>query len=257
MKIDIRTGIDLLSWENLSHLDGFDIIVHLASKSFVPDSFNHPREFLHHNMLSTLHVLELARKNKARVIYMSSYLYGEPNKLPVDEEHPLKPHNPYATSKLAGEQLCRCYQSDFNVPVTLFRPFNIYGPGQNEAFLIPSIIRQMKDGHVELMDPRPKRDFVYVEDVVDAIALEIRMKREGMNIYNLGYGKSVSIQEIVDLLNELYGKPLAVHFKNEYRKNEILDIVADIGKIKSELGWQPKYSMRAGLNRILRESRLI
>ncbi|MBN2318434.1 MAG: GDP-mannose 4,6-dehydratase [Acidobacteria bacterium] len=254
-EIDLATGTDLLDAKSLSNLGGFDCWIHLAAKSFVPDSFRDPSGFLLHNFQTTLNVLEKARQDKARVIFMSSYLYGEPRLLPVTEEHPLAPHNPYAASKLAGENLCRCYFSDFHVPVTILRPFNIYGSGQNKAFLIPTIINQMVSGYIELMDSRPKRDFVYVDDVVDAIALEAQMNRQGLHIYNLGYGESISVKDLVDLLADIYGKHFEVRFKNEYRKNEILDIVADISKIKNELRWQPTYSIKMGLKKMLPEEK--
>jgi UDP-glucose 4-epimerase len=256
-EIDLVTGTDLLALNDFSCLGRFDCWIHLAAKSFVPDSFRDPSGFLLHNFQTTLNVLEKARQDKARVIFMSSYLYGEPRFLPVTEEHLLAPHNPYAVSKLVGENLCRCYYSDFNVPVTIFRPFNVYGSGQNKAFLIPTIINQIVHGCIELMDPRPKRDFVYVDDVVDAIVLEIQQNRKGLHIYNLGYGESISVKDLVDFLADVYGKPFKVEYKNEYRRNEILDIVADVSKIKMELGWQPVHSIEMGLTKMLMEEKII
>jgi UDP-glucose 4-epimerase len=107
------------------------------------------------------------------------------------------------------------------------------------------------------MDPRPKRDFVYVDDVVDAIVLEIQQNRKGLHIYNLGYGESISVKDLVDFLADVYGKPFKVEYKNEYRRNEILDIVADVSKIKMELGWQPVHSIEMGLTKMLMEEKII
>src|ERR1035437_437628 len=156
IELDIDKGFNLLKEENIQRIPKFDVIVHLAAKSFVPLALKNPWEFYYHNFNITLNVLELARKNNAKVILFSSYLYGEPEYLPIDEIHPLNPHNPYGHSKLICEKLCKGYNKDFKVPIIIFRPFNIYGPGQNNNFLIPSIIEQLKGGEISLKDPRPK-----------------------------------------------------------------------------------------------------
>ena len=91
------------------------------------------------------------------MIYLSSYVYGSPDYLPIDEAHPVKAFNPYAQSKVICEQICKGYSRDFKVPVIVFRPFNIYGPGQNEDFLIPKMIRHAKHGRIEIRDARQER----------------------------------------------------------------------------------------------------
>jgi UDP-glucose 4-epimerase len=251
IELDIDKGFNLLKEENIQRIPKFDVIIHLAAKSFVPLSIKNPGEFYYHNFNITLNVMELARKNNAKVILFSSYLYGAPDYLPIDEKHPLNPHNPYGHSKLICEKLCEGYKEDFNVPIIIFRPFNIYGPGQNKNFLIPSIIEQLKTGEIKLKDPRPKRDFIYVDDVVKAVLLAIAFEKSNYEIFNLGYGKSNSVVDIINMICDLSVIKPKVSFTNEIRQGEILDTVADISKINSMLKWKPEIDLQKGIKMIL------
>jgi UDP-glucose 4-epimerase len=251
IEIDIEKDLDISDWSKARNIPHFDIIIHLAAKTFVPDSFKRPHEFYFVNQSSTLNVLELARINSASVIYFSSYLYGTPEYLPIDEKHPLKPHNPYAQSKIICEKICEGYYRDFGVPVIIFRPFNIYGPGQNSSFLIPGIIEQQKSGKILLKDPRPKRDFIHVSDIIYAVMLAIKLENPGLQTFNLGTGKSYSVEEIVNLIIKYYGIWTVVKYTNEYRPGEVLDTIADIRKISTVLKWSPSINIEKGLDALL------
>ena len=169
VSIDIRDGIDITNWDQIQGIASFDLLIHLAALTFVPDSYLNPRKMYLLNVLGTLNMLQLCHKNKAKMIFTSSYVYGVPKYMPIDEEHPIVAFNPYSQSKLIGEQLCSAYNRDFGIPIIIFRPFNLYGLGQNENFLISLIIKQLKEKReVLLKDPRPKRDFIHVDDVVNA-----------------------------------------------------------------------------------------
>ena len=198
-----------------------------------------------------MHVLELARKHKARVIYFSSYLYGNPQYLPIDEKHPIFPHNPYSQSKIICEKLCEGYNRDFNVPVIIFRPFNIYGPGQNSSFLIPKIIEQLKTGEVFLKDPRPRRDFIYVQDVIDAVMNAIDYDKTSFELFNLGYGKSYSIKEIVTIIQKVSKLHGIVTFSNEIRQSEVMNTIACTSKLSSYFNWKPKVDVWEGINNLM------
>jgi nucleoside-diphosphate-sugar epimerase len=252
LELDIDKGYNLLLEKDVKNVPQFDTIVHLAAKSFVPQSFKTPWDYYYQNYILTLNALELARKYNARIIYVSSYLYGNPEYLPINESHPLKPHNPYAQSKLICEKLCEGYSRDFYVPVIILRPFNIYGEGQNNSFLIPDIIRQLKEGKVVLKDPRPKRDFIYISDVVDVILKLIDNKNtEVFNIFNLGSGRSWSVRELVDMILISSGSRTEVVFTNEYRQGEVLNTIADISKISSLLRWAPQIDLDNGLHKLI------
>jgi nucleoside-diphosphate-sugar epimerase len=252
IEIDFELGFDLTDWENVKNVKDFKVLIHLAAKSYVPDSFVKPKDFYNTNILATLNALELCRNNNAKIIYTSSYVYGEPQYLPIDELHSTMAFNPYAQSKLIGEDLCKGYHRDFDVPVTIFRPFNIYGKGQNENFLIPSIIKQALKGEVLLKDPRPKRDFVNIEDVVEAYIKAIEVNFDLVETFNLGSGVSTSIKELLKIISLKVGKEISINFTNEYRKNEVFETLADISKANRFLMWQPKISIDEGISDIFK-----
>ena len=118
---------------------------HLSSRTFVPDYDRNPRDCYNSNILRTINVLELCRKDQAKIFYVSSYVYGKPKTLPIDEKHRVRAFNPYAQGKLISENLCQGYNRDFGVKVIILRPFNVYGILQKAEFLIPSIIKQIKE----------------------------------------------------------------------------------------------------------------
>lgn len=251
IELDITSSIDVSDWSQVKVIQPFDLIIHLAGKSFVPDSFVKPHEFYYVNQTSTLNVLELARIHSARVIFFSSYLYGEPQYLPIDEKHPILPHNPYAQSKIVCEKICEGYHRDFGIPILIFRPFNIYGPGQNSNFLLPRIIEQHKTGIINLADPRPKRDFIHIQDIVSAVLAGVEYESNDIQILNLGTGKSYSVEEVVDIILRNSSVEAIVNYSNEYRTGEVLDTVADITKISSLLNWTPKIEIEQGLTSLL------
>jgi len=252
--LDLLDGIDISDWQQLKDIKSFDTVIHLAAKTFVPESYKNPREFYHNNYSSVLNLLELCRINKAKMIFASSYVYGIPDYLPIDENHPLKPFNPYAHSKIIGEELCRGYYKEFCVPVTIFRPFNVYGPGQNKNFLISSIIDQAINGKILLKDPLPQRDFLYIDDMADAYIKCLEYNDAGFDIFNIGYGKSYSVSEIVDMIKSILGTEINVEYTGEKRKNEVSETVANIKKAERIFGWHPQVSFEAGLKLMLKSS---
>jgi nucleoside-diphosphate-sugar epimerase len=252
VEISRGKGLDICQWDSLKSINSCDAIIHLAAKTFVPDSFSNPREFYQINNTATLNALELARLWKAKLIYMSSYFYGAPQYFPVDEKHPVYPHNPYAQSKLISEELCKSYFRDFGISVTAFRLFNLYGPGQNGSLLIPDILNQIETGKVKLKDPRPKRDFIHIDDVIFVLIKALKVNLEGFNIFNLGTGKSWSVEELVSIFKEISPKNFDVEFTNEYRQGEILDSVADINLLKSIIDWKDPIDLKEGLKTLFK-----
>lgn len=250
---DLQNGINICNWDEVNDLKGFDIIIHLANLSFVPASFRDPKKFYEVNYLGTLNMLELCRLNKARMIYFSSYMYGNPQYQPIDEQHRIEAYNPYAQTKVICESLCEGYNRDFQVPVTVFRPFNIYGKGQNPDFLIPTIINQAKTGKIVIKDDRPKRDYIHVTDIVEAVILALQTPnlQPTLQTYNLGTGESHSVKEIIEIVRTLSEHEVDYECTREIRPNEVLDTVADITKIKKELHWTPKISLIEGIKSMM------
>lgn len=233
-------GKDILSENSFTEVGKFDVLIHLAAQSFVPLSFSAPHKFYYENFLGTLNCLEACRRSQAKMIFLSSYIYGLPQFLPISEDHPACPTNPYMESKYLGEQLCRAYYRDFKVSFCIIRPFNVYGIGQSNNFLIPTIVNQIPSGKILLNDSKPRRDFVHASDLAAAIHLALNFRSEA-SVYNIGSGRSISISEIIQILKEnSLVKEEAVFFSNEKRPNEVLETRADISKAKHELGWVPK-----------------
>ncbi len=250
-EFDINIG-DISTYEfNYSELDH---IVHLASMIFVPASWDNTKSFYQTNVIGTINLLELCRKMNCPLTYISSYVYGTPQYLPVDENHPINPLSPYNHSKLLAEEACRYYSETFNFPVTVFRPVNVYGPGQNPIFLIPKIIKQVFDSSVksiEVMDLRPKRDFLFIDDFIKAIHLSFN--QPNFDIYNIGAGYSVSVEEIITTILKESGIDKPYSAKGEERKNETWDVYSGISKIKKQLSWEPDTTFEEGIKNCIKE----
>jgi len=255
IRLDFDQGIDLSDRNQLKDVPPFDTLIHLAARSFVPASYENPYDFYSNNYLTTLNALELCRKNDARMIYVSSYVYGIPQYLPIDENHPVQAFNPYADSKLMCENLCRSYHDFFGNKIIVVRPFNAYGPHQSENFLIPSILKQLKKGKIILNDPRPKRDFIYLEDLVEFFLKAIPYQGSAYEIFNVGSGENHSVQEIVDLVIDNWDEPVEVQYRQVTRNNEIMETLADISKARDILGWMPGTSFVTGLSEVMKSIR--
>ena len=189
--------------------------------------------------------------NKVPLIYMSAYIYGKQELLPIKENSIINPSNPYAQSKLLCEKICKYYADVFTLDITILRPFNVYGPDQEKHFLIPEIVEQIKKSKKIIVNSfQPKRDFVYIEDLVNALTISSK-KLKGLQIYNIGSGVSVSVKEIIELLDDLVEEPLEYEERGLERKGEMMDVVADISAANKSLSWNPEISLKEGLKQIL------
>ncbi|MCJ7483454.1 MAG: GDP-mannose 4,6-dehydratase [Thermodesulfovibrionales bacterium] len=247
---DIETGCDVTRWEIAKELKKADCIIHLAARSYVPESFTDPRGYYEDNILSTINALELARLWKAKFIFASSYVYGQPQYLPIDEKHPLLGLNPYAQSKLLCEQLCESYSRHFKVKTIALRFFNIYGPGQSDKFLISSIALQSRRGRIVLSDPEPRRDYVHVDDVVLAYLRALEYEPEGFEVFNIGSGVSHSVREVVDLFVKFSEKKIPVQFLGKQREAEIAETRSNCQKAQQYLNWSARIDFETGLRQL-------
>jgi nucleoside-diphosphate-sugar epimerase len=230
-------------------------VFHLAGKSFVPDSWRDPGSFYQVNVVATVNVLEFCRRSGASLTYISSYVYGRPHCIPIPEDHPLQAFNPYGHSKILAEETCRFYSAEHGLKISIVRPFNIYGPGQDHRFLVPMLVRQALDPDrlvIEVADDRPRRDFLYVSDLIRLIVATL--EQSGCGAYNAGSGVSVGIGEIVEIINTFLPHPKKLVSRNESRPQEVMDLAADITKAGRDLQWKPVVDMVSGLRFTLQQS---
>jgi GDP-4-dehydro-6-deoxy-D-mannose reductase len=230
-------------------------VFHLAAKSFVPESWRDPAGFLHTNVSGTAQGLAYSRACGAHFVFVSGYLYGRPKRLPIQEDDPQEPNNPYALSKSLAEQICAFYATSMGLPVTVVRPFNIYGPGQRPEFLIPTIVDQVAKGtDIRVNDLTPRRDYVHLDDLAAALVRAIE-RPGGHRVFNIGSGRSYSVRDIIDAIQAAAGTQLPVVSSEQPRTNEIADVRADITRARTLLGWEPRVSFAEGIAQLVRAAR--
>jgi nucleoside-diphosphate-sugar epimerase len=179
---------------------------------------------------------------------ISSYVYGRPTRLPISENDPLQAFNPYSHSKILAEEASRYYEQQFGVPVTIIRPFNVYGPGQDRRFLIPTILAQAIDPRtttIDVADLRPRRDYIFISDLVNLLVCTNFRTKGGT--FNAGSGSSWAVDDIIAIVNELLPAPKAIRSESRVRQDEVLDVVADISHVRSEFDWEPQVALHHGL----------
>ena len=243
-------SFDLKLNESWKQIEKCDYLIHLAGKSFVPKSWEEPARFIENNILLITNALEYCRVNKTKLIFLSSYLYGNCKKIPIKENAPIEATNPYALSKLLAEKLCYFYKNNFQVNNIILRVFNLYGPGQPKEYLLSKITNQVRYENIIKVDNlSPKRDYVYIDDLCSAIVKAINYKGNE-HIFNIGSGKSYSVKEVIEFIQNIYGTSLNIDEKKLIRKNEILNTIADINLAKKELEWSPIYELKEGLKKI-------
>jgi nucleoside-diphosphate-sugar epimerase len=230
-----------------------DLVVHLAGRTYVPDSWTDPADFYRVNTQGTVNVLDFCRRTKARLIFISGYCYGIPTSLPLAESAPARPNNPYAFSKFMAEEACRFFHEFFETHVSILRPFNIYGPGQPSHFLIPRIVEQAVDpavSEIVVEDDTPRRDYVHVDDLIGAIRVLHVDPRPGAT-FNVGSGESHSVAQLAKLICAAANVSKPVISRGRPRAHDIPDVVADINAIRAAVGWSPSTSLQDGLRDII------
>lgn len=241
--------IDVNNINQLYSIGDIEAIVHLAAKTSIKDSMNNPYDTYHTNLVGTLNLLELSRlKNIKRFIYVSTYVYGQPKYLPIDENHPLQPHSPYNKSKLLAEQLCKNYSSDFGIDVVTLRPFYLYGTNARLDSFIPIIIQQIRNEmNVLLSGKGTKRDFLFISDFVNLVEIILGDFPAGYNVFNIGYGKSCTLEQVAKIIAGILDKKINISYDLKSRPNDIIDMAADISRVSRAFDWKPLIDIKKGL----------
>jgi nucleoside-diphosphate-sugar epimerase len=235
-------------------LEDTDIVFHLAAISNVNYAIAHPENTFETNATGTLNLLEESRQNGVeKFVYISSsHVYGVPKYLPVDEQHPIDPREPYAVSKAAAEMLVNTYSLNYGLKTSVIRPFNMYGAGQSEDFIIPSIIKQANEKEiVELGNLTPTRDFLHITDAINGM---LTIAESGDGTYNLGSGSETSIKEVVETIISIINPDKKFVSVQSRKRSNVIDIhrmCADVSKLK-KLGWSSKVGLKDGLMKTIK-----
>ena len=235
-----------------------DAVIHCAAQIFVANSIENPAFDAENNIMGTLNLLNAARNAKIkRFIYFSSAaVYGDTIKLPVDESHPQSPISPYGVSKLAGEKYTLAFHKIYGLPATAIRPFNIYSPRQDPSNPYSGVISKFIDNvnndkpPIIYGDGSATRDFVSIHDVIDMVMLMLEKDEAIGKAFNCGTGNATRIDEMANMIIDLYGKDIKPELKPE-RPGDIKDSYADISLAKEVLGYNPKVTLKEGLREII------
>ncbi len=233
---------------------GCSVVFHLAALIAIPYSYQAPRSFIDTNISGTLNVLEAVRRlGIERMVHTStSEVYGTPATTPIRETHALNAQSPYAASKLAADQLALAYQKSFEVPVTILRPFNTYGPRQSTRAVLPTILTQLlaKKKEVSLGRLDTRRDLTFVGDTVDGFLRAATAEGVIGEVIQLGTGVSPSIAEIFEAACRVTGmdaKPVLDPRRVRPGASEVLVLESDPSLALLRLGWKAAVTLDEGL----------
>ncbi|MDT4288735.1 NAD-dependent 4,6-dehydratase LegB [Methylomonas sp. MO1] len=233
-----------------------DTVFHLAALIAIPYSYQAPDSYVDTNIRGTLNICQAARDNGVgRVIHTStSEVYGTAQYVPIDEKHPLQPQSPYSASKIAADAMAMSFFNAFNLPLTIARPFNTYGPRQSARAVIPTIITQIANGkkQIQLGDVSPTRDFNYVEDTCRGfIALAEAEQAIGETV-NIGSNFEISVGDTLNIIKSIMASDVEFLVDKQRlrpEKSEVNRLWCDNSKIKQLTDFAPQVSLEEGLRR--------
>jgi NAD dependent epimerase/dehydratase len=240
---------------------GIDCVVHLAALIAIPYSYKSPNSYIETNVIGTQNILQASLDAGVnRVIHTStSEVYGTARFVPINEDHPIQAQSPYSASKVAADALAMSYYSSFGLPVITARPFNTYGPRQSARAVIPTIITQIASGlkEIYLGDVSPTRDFNYVSDTCKGFECLINSESKNLSgeVFNIGSNCEISILGALNLIKELMDKDVEFKFdvsRMRPENSEVKRLWCDNKKIRTVVGFKPKYSLRSGLQKTIR-----
>jgi dTDP-glucose 4,6-dehydratase len=236
-------------------MEGIDIVYHLAALITIPFSYHSPDSYVDTNIKGTLNILQAAKdyKTKRVIITSTSEVYGTAQYVPIDENHPYQGQSPYSATKIGADRLAESFYRSFQMPITIVRPFNTYGPRQSARAVIPAIIIQLLSGktEIEMGSLTPTRDFNFVKDTVKGfIAIAESDKTIGEEV-NIATQKEISMGDLAQILiNKI--NPEARIITNDERlrpeNSEVNRLLGSNQKIKQLTTWTPQYTLEQGLD---------
>ena len=234
-------------------MKGIDVVFHLAALIAIPFSYHSPDSYVDTNIKGTLNVLQAARDLGTRVLVTStSEVYGTAQYVPIDEKHPFQGQSPYSATKIGADRLAESFYRSFELPVTIVRPFNTYGPRQSARAVIPTIITQLLNGYqeIKLGSLTPTRDFNYVKDTVNGFYEIFKSDKTIGEEINIATQKEISIgelaKEIIEQINP-NAKIICEEERLRPEKSEVNRLLGCNKKILELTDWTPKYSLKQGI----------
>ncbi len=258
--VDCKNEIEVLSGDvrdphYCKHITkDVDIVFHLAALIAIPYSYVAPDSYVDTNVRGTLNVCQAALENRVkRVIHTStSEVYGTAQYVPIDEKHPLQPQSPYSASKIGADAMAMSFFNAFDLPLTIARPFNTYGPRQSARAVIPTIISQIASGQkqIKLGDVTPTRDFNYVADTCRGFLELARCEKAIGETVNIGSNFEISVGDTLNLIRDLMNSDVEFLVEEQRlrpEKSEVFRLWCDNTKIRDLTRFEPIYDIRAGL----------
>ena len=254
-KLEVFTGDIRDAYGVRTAMKDCEVVFHLAALIAIPFSYHSPENYVDANIKGTLNILQAARDFgiEKLLVTSTSEVYGTAIYVPIDEKHPKQGQSPYSATKIGADSIAESFYRSFDLPVTIVRPFNTYGPRQSARAVIPTIITQLLAGNkeIKLGSLHPTRDLLFVKDTAAgfiAIAKSDHVKGEEINIATQ---QEISIGDLAGLLISQIN-PGAKIFSDDLRlrpeKSEVERLLGSNEKIKKLTGWQPSYSFEQGLS---------
>lgn len=239
-------------------MQGVDAVFHLAALIAIPFSYHSPDTYVDTNIKGTLNVLQAARElgNIRTLVTSTSEVYGTAQYVPIDEKHPFQGQSPYSATKIGADRLSESFYRSFDLPVTIVRPFNTYGPRQSARAVIPTIITQLLAGQkeIKLGSLTPTRDFNYVKDTVCGFVEIYESNKTIGEEINIATQKEISIGELAqEMLRQInpQAKILCEEQRLRPEKSEVNRLLGCNEKIRRLTKWQPQYSLEEGLRQTI------
>ena len=233
---------------NKQEITELDWFFHFGSKTNIENSFVDPYSTYRNNLIGTLSAVEIAKYSNAKLLYLSTYIYGDPKYQPIDENHIIRPNNPYMSSKWIAEQICTDICKLQNISLTVFRIFNIYGSGLKRGRLISDLLQNvLHNEDLVLNDPSPIRDYLYIEDFIDLIFCMLNSDKSPAGIFNVGSGKPYTNIKVAKTFQSIINPLLKINTLSKPRNNDVSICTADTKKLVNHFNWQPKYDLDEGI----------
>lgn len=239
-------------------MKGCSVVFHLAALIAIPFSYHSPDSYVDTNVKGTLNIIQAAKDLEIeRVLVTStSEVYGTAKYIPIDENHPKQPQSPYSASKIAADSLSESFYRSFNLPITIVRPFNTYGPRQSARAVIPTIITQLLSGieEIKLGDVTPTRDLLYVRDTVNGFIEIAKSDNLVGHECNIATQSEISVGDLAsELINQI--NPNARIIMDEQRlrpeKSEVFRLFGSNSKIKENTNWKNRFTLTEGISQTI------